>query len=107
MRPKASGDASGGDLFRPCSRQMIDSRHELVLLAELIDWSHPDAEFDDFFHPSRAAPAVPTRTIAGLRCSEARLAHSPTRTSSGAGSRTLAGNISAGGAASVTGHRST
>ena len=66
MRPKTSGDLPTDDLFRLRLEQMIDSRHELVRLADLIDWSRFDAEFDGLFHPSRGAPAVPTRMIAGL-----------------------------------------
>ena len=101
MRPKTSGDAPTDDLFRLRLEQMIDSRHELVRLADLIDWSRFDAGFDGLFHPSRGAPAVPTRMIAGLHYAQATPSPSPTRTSFDAGSRTPTGNTSAARAAKV------
>ena len=66
MRPKTPDDEPTEDLFRLRLEQMIDPRHELVRLAELIDWSRFETEFDALFHPSRGAPAVPTRLIVGL-----------------------------------------
>ena len=66
MRPKTPDVEPTEDLFRLRLEQMIDPRHELVRLAELIDWSRFEAEFDALFHPSRGAPAVPTRLIVGL-----------------------------------------
>ena len=38
MKPKQPGVRSDHDLFRMELANIIDSRHELVRLAELIDW---------------------------------------------------------------------
>ena len=44
---------------------MIDLRHELVLLADPIDWTHLDDQLSPFYaHAGR--PAIPSRLMVGL-----------------------------------------
>jgi IS5 family transposase len=54
------------DLLRPRLTDMIDMRHELATLAELIDWEFFEREWAGFFPSSVGRPATPTRLIAGL-----------------------------------------
>ena len=45
---------------------MIDPRHELVMLAALIDWEVFDREWVGFFPSTTGRPATPPRLVAGL-----------------------------------------
>ena len=45
---------------------MIDMRHELVKLAELIDWEVFERERVGFFPSHTGRPATPPRLVAGL-----------------------------------------
>jgi transposase, IS5 family len=67
MRPKPVPAPAEGetDLFRNRLDNMIDMRHELVLLAVLIDWRR----FEDTFGPLYAEdgrPGLATRLMVGL-----------------------------------------
>lgn len=66
MKPKSSQSNGQNDLFRTRLADLLDQRHELYQLANLIDWQKLDQEFGTFFSPSTGAPALPTRLIAGL-----------------------------------------
>ena len=55
----------GHDLFRNKLDNIIDSRHELVQLARLIDWSGFDETFGRFYKRANR-PALPTRLMVGL-----------------------------------------
>jgi len=60
-RPESESD----DLFRSRLDQIINLRHELVLLADRIDWSSFDVQLEPFYsHTGR--PAVPHRLMVGL-----------------------------------------
>ena len=52
------------DLFRPMLKDFIDMRHELVLLADKIDWSCFEKEFEPLYS-QLAAPSVPIRLMVG------------------------------------------
>ena len=53
------------DLFNPMLIDFIDMRHELVLLAEKIDWSYFEKEFESYYsHTGR--PAKPIRLMVSL-----------------------------------------
>lgn len=52
------------DLFRPMLKDFIDLNHELVLLADKIDWSYFEQEFASFYS-QRGAPSVPIRLMVG------------------------------------------
>jgi IS5 family transposase len=54
------------DLLRPRLVDMIDMRHELVKLAELIDWEWFEREWAEFFPSKEGRPATHPRLVAGL-----------------------------------------
>ncbi|MCO5120700.1 MAG: IS5 family transposase [Burkholderiaceae bacterium] len=66
MGPKTPPAATDHDLFRLELVNLIDARHELVRLAELIDWSVFEREFGGQFVSTTGRPALPTRLVAGL-----------------------------------------
>jgi transposase, IS5 family len=66
MGPKQRSMQSEHDLFRLELANIIDRRHELVRLAELIDWTVFDREFTPQFVSHTGRPALPTRLMAGL-----------------------------------------
>ena len=47
---------------------MIDTRHELVRLAALIDWSWFEEHWAGFFPSPEGRPALHPRLVAGLMC---------------------------------------
>ncbi|SCM68318.1 IS5 family transposase [Donghicola eburneus] len=54
------------DLLRPRLVDMIDMRHELVKLSELIDWEWFEREWAEFFPSKEGRPATHPRLVAGL-----------------------------------------
>ena len=66
MGPKKPPAASDHDLFRLELVNLVDTRHELVRLAELIDWSVFEREFGGQFASTTGRPALPTRLVTGL-----------------------------------------
>src|SRR5918996_2965644 len=64
MGPKPTLPSSG-DLYRSRLDQILDHRHELFRLADLIDWDRFDQEFGRFYRPL-GRPAKPTRLMVGL-----------------------------------------
>jgi len=54
------------DLLRARLVEMIDTRHELVKLATLIDWEVFEREWAGLFPSQTGRPATPTRLVAGL-----------------------------------------
>ncbi len=65
MRPSKKEPIDSGDLFRARLDQIIDMRHELVRLADAIDWAWIDDELSVFYRRT-GRPAVPTRFMVGL-----------------------------------------
>ena len=65
MKPQTPPDLPTDDLFRHRLENLIDTRHELVKLAELIDWERFDAQWGEMFCED-GRPAIATRLIAGL-----------------------------------------
>ena len=65
MKPQTPPDLPTDDLFRNRLENLIDTRHELVKLSELIDWEHFDAQWGEAFCEV-GRPAIATRLIAGL-----------------------------------------
>ena len=66
MKPRKQQDPGGEGMFRARLEHIINPRHELVLLAEAIDWQR----FDEAFAPLFAdvgVPALPTRLMVGLQ----------------------------------------
>ncbi len=64
MKPVRRG-RSNPDLFRERLDAIIDMRHGLVRLADLMPWSDFDESFGKFFKPI-GRPAKPTRLMVGL-----------------------------------------
>lgn len=65
MRPRKTESTGSGDLFRARLDQIIDMRHELVGLAERIDWAWIDAELAECFC-EQGRPGTETRFMIGL-----------------------------------------
>ena len=67
MRPKPipTTSRSETDMFRNRLENMIDMRHELVLLAGLIDWKRFDDAFGSLY-AEKGRPGLPTRLMVGL-----------------------------------------
>ena len=65
MRPKQQPKARHDDLFRARLDQIINLRHELVVLADKIDWTWLDAELAGCFS-DRGRPAEPVRFMLGM-----------------------------------------
>lgn len=66
MGPKPKVEPSDHDLFRTELVNLIDTRHELARLAELIDWQAFSDEWSPQFTSTTGRPALSTRLMAGL-----------------------------------------
>ena len=66
MGPKPAGARTDHDLFRTELVNLIDQRHELVRLAELIDWQAFADAWSPQFVSTTGRPALPTRRMAAL-----------------------------------------
>jgi len=66
MGPKPAESTHDHDLFRTELVNLIDQRHELVRLAELIDWQAFANEWSPQFVSTTGRPALPTRLMAAL-----------------------------------------
>jgi len=53
------------ELFRPILKDFIDPRHELVLLANAIDWRYFENEFEPYYSADSGSPSVPIRVMVG------------------------------------------
>ena len=65
MKPKKPESDPSNDLFRSRLDNMLNMRHELVLLADRIDWEHLDGKLSPFY-ASEGRPAIPSRLMVGL-----------------------------------------
>jgi IS5 family transposase len=65
MRPKKHSPTGAGDLFRARLDQIVNMRHELVQLAERIDWDWLDAEIAPLYAET-GRPGIETRFVIGL-----------------------------------------
>ena len=65
MRPKKQQPARHDDLFRARLDQIINLKHELVVLADKIDWAWIDDELADRFS-DQGRPAEPVRLMIGM-----------------------------------------
>ncbi|MDP6706917.1 MAG: IS5 family transposase [Alphaproteobacteria bacterium] len=65
MRPKQPKKADHDDLFRARLDQIINMRHELVVLAEKIDWVWLDEQLAGYFS-DEGRPAEPVRFMIGM-----------------------------------------
>jgi IS5 family transposase len=53
------------DLFVPLLKDFIDPSHELVLLADKIDWQYFEDEFKVLYCANNGAPSIPLRVMVG------------------------------------------
>ena len=65
MKPK-NQSADALLLFQAHFDQMLNSQHELVLLAKKIDWKRFDTAFAECYSPDMGAPAKSARLMVGL-----------------------------------------
>ena len=65
MRPKKPRMTKAGDLFRARLDQIINMKHELVQLADKIDWDWIDREIAPLYS-DKGRPGIETRFIIGL-----------------------------------------
>ena len=65
MRPGSQERTGEQDLFRARLDQIINMRHELVRLAQTIDWAWIDGELAEYFS-EQGRPGLPTRFMVGL-----------------------------------------
>jgi IS5 family transposase len=68
MKPKKSpaDKLSPFQLFHSRLDQLVNSQHELIQLAELIDWSRFDEAYEPLYCEDNGAPGLPTRLMVGL-----------------------------------------
>lgn len=66
MTPKTTPPLSDFDLFRMHFNQILNRKHELILLAKAIDWSVFDREFGPLYDATNGRPGLPTRLLVGL-----------------------------------------
>ncbi len=59
MRPKQQQKARHDDLFRARLDQIINMKHELVVLADRIDWAWLDAQLAESFSNTHGPMSVP------------------------------------------------
>jgi IS5 family transposase len=64
MRPKNTHE--NPDLFRLRLDQFIDMKHELVILADKIDWATFEKKFGAYYIEKKGRPGAPTRLMVGL-----------------------------------------
>ena len=64
MQPKNARE--NPDLFRLLLDQFIDMKHELVILADKIDWPVFEKRFGAYYIEKKGRPGVPTRLMVGL-----------------------------------------
>src|SRR5690349_20528488 len=65
MRPKQHETTGSSDLFRARLEQIINMKHELVLLAFKIDWDWIDGEIAPLYS-DKGRPGIETRFVVGM-----------------------------------------
>src|SRR5215467_13066539 len=65
MRPKKHETTGSSDLFRGRLDQIINMKHELVQVAEKIDWEFLDGEIAPLYSDN-GRPGIETRFVIGL-----------------------------------------
>lgn len=64
MQPKKQYESP--DLFRSRLDQILNMKHELILLADRIDWTYFEKEFGKFYVEKKGRPGKPIRLMVGL-----------------------------------------
>ena len=66
MKSKGNEPQPSLDMFRSELSNMLNLRHELCQLSELVNWESLEEVFGDFFPSETGRPATPTRLVVGL-----------------------------------------
>jgi transposase, IS5 family len=67
MKPKKSPQKKYQmDLFRPELIKMINPGHQMVKLANVVEWSRLDELFGETYCPDNGRPAISTRLMVSL-----------------------------------------
>jgi len=66
MKTKGNDHKPSTDLFRSELKNILNLRHELCQLSELVNWQELDRSFGAFFPSDTGCPALPTRLVVGL-----------------------------------------
>ena len=66
MRPREPEPTYASDLFRNRLDNLLDQRHELYRLSDLIDWNGFDTAFGELYCPDNGCPGKATRLMVGL-----------------------------------------
>lgn len=66
MRPKSKENDIQVDMFRDRLENIINCRHELCQLAEIIDWSVFEKEFGNLYAAKKGRPGTPIRLMVSL-----------------------------------------
>ena len=65
-RPRERRETGKQDFFRSRLDQILNMKHELVLLAQAIDWPALEERFGEVYSDGPGMPPLPTRLMAGL-----------------------------------------
>jgi len=66
MRPSSKKTDNRVELFRERLENILNRRHELYRLADLIDWSVFEQEFGKLYAAKKGRPGIPIRMMVGL-----------------------------------------
>ena len=66
MRPSSKKSDNRLELFRERLDNMLNHRHELYLLAGMIDWDGFEREFGSLYSEKKGRPGIPIRLLIGL-----------------------------------------
>ena len=66
MKPRETEKSGVGDLFRERLENLIDGRHPLAKLSEVVDWSVFEESFGGLYDAEQGRPGVPVRLMVGL-----------------------------------------
>lgn len=66
MKPKEKNEKLQKELFRVELEGLIDKKHPLAQLSELIDWEKLAKDFGVYYHEHMGRPGKPVRLMAGL-----------------------------------------
>ena len=64
--PKSENQNRQGELFRVELEKIIDRRHGLVKLSEVVDWKQFEETFGEKYCPDNGRPAMSTRLMVSL-----------------------------------------
>jgi transposase, IS5 family len=66
MRPRERRESGQRDLFRARLDQIVDLKHPLAKLADVIDWGFLEKTFGAVYADGPGHPPLPTRLMAGM-----------------------------------------